>query len=357
MRRNTIELFIVNFVFILLLCLSVKGQHQLSKENPNEVKPLAVGQIVEREIVPMQKHRYAIALEAGQFVRIELAETDVDGVMSLRSPDNKNLFEHADIKPVNGVKTNWAAAAVKGVYELRVISYGEVKGKGTYRLKIGEIRLATDEEMNFTAGTKLYNEGFNLVGQVFSTAEILQANLAKGRQALEKFRLAKAVKSEAKTLWQMAVVSSRLGIGAETIELYLASIEKSRSINDRRGEANASRDLADAYSKIGEWDKAIQINSESLKIARDIKLKSTEAGVLNQLGEVYTHFGDFERAALYYQQSSEIYLQFSNISRSVPLNNLGKIALNEGNMEKAADFFRQAVEAVRKEENRFGATK
>src|SRR5207249_6669588 len=64
-----------------------------------------------------------------------------------------------------------------------------------------------------------------------------------------------------------------------------------------------------------------------------------------------------ERAAIYFQQSSEIHLQQSNTSQSVPLNNLGRISFAAGDMEKAEVYFRQAIDTVRNEKFRFGTTK
>lgn len=357
MKRNFIESSVANLFLVLVFCLTVCGQHQIAAENTDEVKALAFGDQFERAIAPQQKHRYQIKLEANQFIKIEIAEKGCDVVMSLRSPDNVNLLEFVDIQPVNGVKSVQAAVAETGNYELRVLSYGEVNGSGIYTVKIGEIRAATEQELNFTAGVKLYNEAFNAANPALLTAEALRASVIKGHLAVEKFRLAKAVRQEGDALRQIANMSIRLGVSAQTIELYKSVIEKYRSINHRRGEANALNDLGTALAKTSEWEKAIQSFSESLKIAREIKLETTEAHVLNKLGEIYAYFGDFDRAAIYYNQSAEIYLQHSNLSRSVPLNNLGKIARNKGETEKAAEYFQQAVETVRRENYRYGATK
>ena len=356
MKRNFIATTVVN-LFLVLFCLSVSGQHQIVKETADEIKPLAPGEIHERAIAPQQKHRYQINLEANRFIKIEVTEKGCDVVMSLRAPDGINLLEFAGVKTVNGVKSIQAAVAETGDYELRVLSYGEINGTGNYTLKIGELRPATEQELNFTAGVKLFNEVFNAVNPALSTTDALRTNITKANQAVEKFRLAKAVPQEAFTLRQIANTSVRLGFTPQIIELYKTVIEKYRSVADRRGEANTLNDLGDILAKTGEWEKAIQVLSESLKIARELKLETTEAHALNKLGEIYAHFGDFDRAAIYYNQSAEIYLQHSNMTRSVPLNNLGKIARNKGETEKAAEYFRQTVETVRREDYRYGASK
>lgn len=357
MRKNQFRTSIAQVALMLGLCLSASGQHQLSGGGSDEIAPLTVGSEIEREIVPMQKHRYAIKLNAGEYVRVAIEEVGVDAVMSLRSPDEINLLDYAQVKPVNGIKTIWAGVSAAGTYELRVISYGQKDGKGTYRVKIGEIRPATSEEINYTAGMKLYNEAFNAVNTFLLTREAIDAKIANGQKALEHFRAAKAVKDQARTLWQMGVVSTRLGVGPHTLKYYQESLALSRTIDDRPGEANTLRDLGDAYEKIGDWDQAFRHLSAALDMARETKREITEADVLNQFGEAYSRFGDLERATLYLQQSASIYLKFSNVSRSKPLNNLGKVALESGEAAKAEDFFRQAVETVRNENYRFGATK
>ena len=356
MKRNFAAAFVPSVFLILLFCLSIYGQHQIAKETADEIKPLGFGQNVEREIGQKQKHRYQIRLEAGQFIKIEVVEKNCFLVMSLRAPDGINLLEFAEIKPTDGVKSAQAAVAETGSYELRILSYGETDA-GTYAVKIADIRRASEQELNFSAGVKIFNETFNAVMPALSTAESLRESMAKGYLAVEKFRLAKAVRQEAFTLRQIANTQIRLGFNSELIELYKSVIEKYRSIADRRGEANTLVDLGNALANTGEWEKAIQILTESLKIAREIKHETIEADVLNKLGEIYAAFGDFDRAAIYYNQSAKIYLEYSNMTRSIPLNNLGKIARNKGETEKAAEYFRQTVETVRREDYRYGASK
>lgn len=357
MKKSFIATLAANLLIILFSCFPAPSQHQTAKENAGEITPLAFGQSIERAIAPQQKHRYQIRLEAGQFVKIEVAEKICDVVMSLRSPDGINLLEFAQVVPADGVKSVQAAVSETGNYELRVLSYGEIDGTGSYAVKIAEMRPATEQELNFTAGVKIFNETFNAANPALSTAESLRASVTKGFQAVDKFRQAKAVKQEAFTLRQIANTSVRLGINSRIFELYRSALDKYRSVPDRRGEANTLMDLGDALAKTGEWEKAIQTLSESLKIAREIELEMTEAGALNKLGEIYARFGDFDRAAIYYKQASDIYLEYSNMSRSIPLNNLGKISRDKGENEKAAAYFRQAIETVRREDYRFGTSK
>src|SRR5438874_7492391 len=98
MRRNSVEVIIANIAVILVLCLAANGQHQILQDKPDEIKPLAPGQVFEREIAQMQKHRYAVELEAGQLVKFDIEEKEVDVVMSFRSPDGINLLDFADVK-------------------------------------------------------------------------------------------------------------------------------------------------------------------------------------------------------------------------------------------------------------------
>src|SRR5687767_5997987 len=218
MKRIFFETSVPSLFLILLLCLTVSGQHQIAKENNDEIKLLGFGQSIERAIAPQQKHRYQVRLEANQFIKIQVAEKGCDVVISLRSPDGINLLEFADIIPVGGVKSIQAAVAESGNYELRILSFGEINGAGNYTVRIGEIRPATELELNFTAGVKLFNEVFNAVNPALSTTESLRASLTKANQAVEKFRLAKAVKQEAFTLRQIANTQIRLGFNPQIIE-------------------------------------------------------------------------------------------------------------------------------------------
>jgi CHAT domain-containing protein len=357
MKKSLIETAIGNLILIIFLCFSVEGQHQLPKEKSDDIQPLSFGQSIEREISPMQKHRYQIRLEANQFIKIEVAEKLCDVVISLRSPDNVNILEYKPANSVNGIKTIQAAVIEAGNYELRIISFGEIDGTGNYSVKVAEIRPATGMELNFTSGVKLSNESFNATNPALSTVEALRTSILKGNLALEKFRLANAVKQEAFTLRQLSTVNFKLGATSQSAELSLTAIEKYRSISDKQGEAYTLMGLGDIYTVLGETEKAVQIFSESLKISRENKIETVEADVLRKLGDLYADFKDYDRAAIYYKQSADIIMQFSNLSLSIPLNNLGKIARYKNENESALEYFQKALETVRREEHRFGTTK
>lgn len=355
MKKRLIEV-VGNLLAVLLICLSVAAQHQTKKDD-SEIQPLAFGEIINAEISPMQKHRFQVKLEANQFVKFEVAEKNCDVVISFRSPDGVNLLEFKNIEPVNGAKTVEAAVSESGDYELRIMSFGETEGTGSYSVKIAELRTAAEKELNFTGGVKIFNQSFNGVIPTLSTIESLRKSIQNGQIALEKFRLAGATQNEARTLWQIGVVYYKLGDTSKSIEFYQAAVEKYRIVSDKKGEVYALIAIGDAYSLIGDTEKAIRIFSETLKISREVKLEMTERDSLNKLGDIYMDFGDYERAEIYFNQSAEIVYQYKNVSLSFPLINFGKIAFYKGEYEKALEYFQKSLETVRKEEHRLGTKK
>lgn len=355
MKKSLVRMFAAKFL-VLSVCLIVSGQHNLKQEN-SEVRVLEIDQVVEREISPMQKHRYQIKLEAYRFIKIEVAEKVCDVITSFRSPDNTNLLEFHQPEAINGVRTYQAAVAESGDYELRIVCYSEFEGTGSYTVKIAEVRPATEAELNFTAGMKLFNEIFNPMIPALSTIESLRKSIEKGKVALEKFRLAKAIRNEAFTLRQIGVVYFKLGEISNSIEYLKAAIEKYQKTSDKKGEVYSLVALADNYINLGDAEKAVQILSQTLEISRELELDMTERDSLNRLGDIYADFGDLERAEIYYKQSAELVLQYKNVSYSYPLTNLGKIAFYKGETEKASEYFQKALETVRSEEHRLGTTK
>lgn len=356
MKKRFARIFVVNFILILIFSLSANAQHQLEKEK-TEVQPLVFGQSIERQISKMEKHRFSLALEAKQFIKIEVAEKDCDVVISLRSPDGVNILEFKEADLNNGVKSVQAATSETGNYELRIISYGEIKSSGSYAVKFAETRPATEAEINFTAGVKLSNEVFGLINQSSSNIDEQRKKLQKGNQALEKFRLANAPRNEAAVMQHLSLVHFRLGELPQSVELSQAALEKFRSVSDRNGEAHVLSHLGDVYFTLGDTEKAIESFSVALKSFRETQKETIEATVLKKLGKVYESVKDYERAEIYYKQSADILMQFSNISLGDSLNNLGKIAFFKDEKEKALEFFQKALETVRREDHRFGTTK
>ena len=357
MKKSFVEMFVGNLAVILLVCLSVVGQHQQKKEENSELQTLVFGEAIKADISPMEKHRYQIKLEANQFIKIEVAEKSCDVVVSLRSPDNFNILEFRELIPVNGIKTVQAAVEESGDYELRIMSFGENEGTGSYEVKIAEIRTATAQELNFTSGVKLFNQSFSSIYPALSTVESLRKSIQNGQIVLEKFRLAKAVRNEAFTLRQIGVVYFKFGETSKSIEFLHAAIEKYRNTSDKQGEVYTLVAMGDVFTVIGETEKAIQTFSDALKISREVKFDMTERDCLNKLGDIYTDFGDYERAEIYYKQSADIIFQYKNVSSSFGLINLGKISFYKREYEKALEYFQKALETARSEEHRLGTTK
>lgn len=356
MQKGLVEFVVGKLLIILLLSINVAGQHQLKKDNA-EVQSLEFGQIIEREISAMEKHRYQIKLDANQFIKIEVAEKKADVVISLRSPDNVNLLEFREPESVNGTKSVQAAVEETGVYELRIMSFGEENSTGNYSVKISEMRPAKAQELNFTSGVKIFNASFSSINPTLLTVESLRKSIERGKVAVEKFRLANAVRSEAFTLRQIGVVYYKLGELSKSIEFSNAAIEKYQSISDQQGEVYTLVTLGDVYTVLGDMEKSVQIFTEALKLSREYKFDMTERDCLNKLGDIYADFGDYERAEIYYKESANLIFQYKNVSASYSFTNLGKIAFYKGETSKALEHFQKALTTVREEEHRLGTTK
>ena len=78
-------LLLANFIIV-----SVVLVHAQTAPEPFSLEP---GKSVEQVIAGGESHTYQINLAAGQFVRFRLAQRAIDGVLTLTSPDGKQLVE------------------------------------------------------------------------------------------------------------------------------------------------------------------------------------------------------------------------------------------------------------------------
>ena len=113
------------FLLAFILCLSLTA---FAQTKGDDIRPLAPGQPVEREISADESHIYQISLKAGQFVRFRLDQQTITSALILTAPDGKQLLEmnpRADVRAENtlaGSSSNgelsadgaWHGAAVAG---------------------------------------------------------------------------------------------------------------------------------------------------------------------------------------------------------------------------------------------------
>lgn len=318
---------------------------------PSETISLEFANTIEREMTSGQKHIYKIKLNAGQFAKFEADQRGCDVVFSFISPEGINLLEFKNETEGDGIEVAKVAVETSGEYELRVYSFHGTNQKGTYSLKIAELRSATAKELNFTSGMGIFNENYTRTGNGSVTAEEIRKGIEKYQQALEKFRLAESRKDEALVLNNIGVLYDRLGNRDKANEYQTMAAEILQAIGNREVTALVLNNLGERHLDMGEPQKALEmlLKSSSLyRKASDIDAAVGEAQSYINIGNVYVRIGDKNRAMNYYTQALEkSHGGLDQKYEALSLNNIGRLHSQSGEMQTALEFFQKAYEISR----------
>jgi hypothetical protein len=154
----------------LVLFLSLTA---FAQTKGDDIRPLAPGQPVEREISANELHIYQISLKAGQFVRFHLDQHTIKSALILTAPDGKQLMDmrHGTFEQ----KTLWLEAAATGNYRLTV------RGRplqslvhGSYRLEATVQESASAEDHKRLAAQALLFDSVELLKEFKNRQQLIQ---------------------------------------------------------------------------------------------------------------------------------------------------------------------------------------
>ena len=115
----------------------------------NAQKTLQPGSPIERELKPGQVHEYTINLAENQFIQITVDQLEIDVIVRVLSPSGKPLGEFDSPNGGEGPEHVSFVASTGGVYRVSVapLDPKDTTTTGNYKIKIVEIRRATDQEL------------------------------------------------------------------------------------------------------------------------------------------------------------------------------------------------------------------
>lgn len=344
-RRST------NAIAILLFCiLSATGQTHPSQPSGGspELPKLEVGIAVERTIGGGDRHLYRLELSKGEFVRVEAVQKNCNIILALDSPAKTALFEFKDDSFRDGPEVQTAAVPATGTYTLKVVSFEDAAQKGSYSVKVSEIRPATDKELSQTAGFEI-TSNLSKVEKGSLTAEQNRQMITQYEQALEKFRFAGSRKWEAVAISSIGSGYTRLGNWSKAIELQRQAIDIQRSIGEDKDIVFLLTNLGNTYLHNGEPQKSLEVLAEAANLATLRGDPYNESLVLGSIGKVHEDSGDVERALTFYTRSLERAEKSGQDLRvAVSLNSLGTANSIKGENTKAVEFFTRAIDLSRR---------
>src|SRR5262249_47180620 len=125
---------------------------------------LEPGKPIERELAGGEAHSYQLKLAAGQYARVFVDQRRINVAVSAFDPDGKKLVE-ADMFAIGDPERVLLVAETAGIYRLEVLAPYKTAPKGSYEIKIKELRGATEQDKSLIVAERLFAEGIQLEAQ------------------------------------------------------------------------------------------------------------------------------------------------------------------------------------------------
>lgn len=107
-------------LFVPALLLFPGAAQALINFQSDEIRTLAPGAPVERELTGGQTHHYQITLSAGQYLQLNVAQRGIDVTLSVAGPDGRQLLESDGPGAGQSVETAALVAETAGIYRLTI---------------------------------------------------------------------------------------------------------------------------------------------------------------------------------------------------------------------------------------------
>lgn len=330
---------------LLWQLLSVSAATLHPRRQSEDVRTLASGAPVEREISGGQTHSYLITLNAGEYLRVVISSRSIGLNPELFAPNNPIATGIYGIHSMMGSRTVSLIAAVAGNHKLTIRPVGNNAKTGRYEVKIETLRPATEPD------------------KIRLDAERAEWSGSRKKDLTpEKWREAIADFQEALTLWQKADdhngqlrMLTRLGsehtlIGEHQIALnyFKDAIHIAQTLGDRYQEANLLLGFGNVYTYQNESQKALDLYIQARQIFASRSAKFGEAIAIESIGMTYLNLGDTQTALEYLNQASQTFssLKFAGAQCNA-LNGIGAAYSKNGQPQQAIESYNQALALAR----------
>jgi CHAT domain-containing protein/Tfp pilus assembly protein PilF len=316
-------------------------------QEDQQARRIEPGEPIERELAGGQSHFYQIALADGQYVNLVVDQRGIDVVLNLFGPDGKQIMEFDSESRPRGRESASLVAEAAGDYRLSVQPKLKRAAAGSYEVRIGEMRAATENDRALQEARKQYTESVRLTrAGKYSEAQSLAERALEIRQ--------KALGPEhpdvARSIHSLADLYREIGEYAKAGPLYQSALKIRQKVFglEHPEVASSLNGLATLHLIEGDFVKAEPLLLQTLEIRQ--KVLDPEhpdiAECLNSLANLYADLGGNARAEPFYQRAMDIWEKAfgpedHTVSRA--LNNLAIIYQDMGEYAKAEPLYQRSL--------------
>ncbi|MBX7222898.1 MAG: CHAT domain-containing protein [Blastocatellia bacterium] len=300
-----------------------------------------------RELKGGEKHSYPIPLKANDYVKVVVEQKGIDVAVRLVGPDGKVTQEVDSPNGTQGPEPLASIVEQAGTYTLEIESPEPTAPSGTYELKPGQIRPATEQDR---AEVKI--QALNAEVEKLKQAGKLSQGVPLAQQAVELSEKIFGVEHPllAESLTKLGELYMGQGDYAKAEPPYqrALTIREKGLKPDHSDVAESLNNLALLYHAKGDYAKAEPLFQRALAI--DEKMLGAEhqfvAADLNNLAILYWSKGDYAASEPLYRRSlaiSEKVLGADHPDVANSLNSLAGLYLTQGDYAKAEPLIQRAL--------------
>jgi len=345
-------------------------QSQQSTNQSEDVRSLAPGATVERDISGGESHFWRINLSAGDYLRLSVSHKTSKLAASLYAPrtdgtagtdetnrenerkpllstaDQNVIFEH-DSK-LKRTETFSFIVEVSGAYRLETSLLDKKLAHEQYEVKIEALRPATQNDRRRVIAERSELEG-DLAEDSDMTLEEQLQNIAKYETSLGIWRELGERKNEMRLLRRIGQSYRPLGEIQTSLKYYSQAIQIACDLGDRYQEANLTLSLGDTQYSLGYPQRALDAYQQARKIFVSLSARLGEANANELIGRIYHELGEASQALDYYDKALPIYTSVGEpFGQSNVLNRMGLAHQLHGEMQEAIELHTRALETARK---------
>ncbi|HEX8149988.1 MAG TPA: CHAT domain-containing protein [Pyrinomonadaceae bacterium] len=307
-----------------------------------QAQTLEQGNAVERAMAGGEVHDYRLRLDAGQFAYLLVEQRGIDVAVSVYGPDGNPTAEVNGPSGMQGPEAVYLVTETAGIYRVAVRSPKEKTPRGSYEIRLKEVRQATARDRSLFAAQRAYAEGER--ARVQRTKESRQEAIRKYEEARGLYAAAGERVGEANMLHLIGYIYARMGERGKALEYYHQALPLRRAAGDRSGEAYTLSSMGTAYDATGERQKALDYLNQALPILKAVGDPLGEATTLSNVGTLYSSLGEPQKSLDYFHRALEPYRQIGDRQgEATTLTSIGVSYYGLGEMQRALDYYQQAM--------------
>lgn len=306
---------------------------------------LRPGQILACELASGEEHVYRIPLTAGDFLPAQVDQDGIDIIVMLFDPLGRPLLRTDSPNGRRGDEQVQAVAGISGNYRLK-LSASAGNWRGAYRLSIGVIHPATEDERVSAAAFQLLTEGDDLKGQ------------QRFGPAAQKYHAAERIWASVNKIQGQILALERLGILSDmqnvkqvALPWYREGLLLAHRSGDRAAEARLANRVASMLVQLDDIREAERLSQRALELAADQKDLREQALAHNNLALALKSLGKVQEVLASYGEAERLLQELREPAQVAQvLCNQGEFLLSVGQSEQALRFFERALAQLEQED-------